>query len=838
MLSNWLDMSFEGVKSDCRLLQNQRLCRQAMVQKRAVLSLVVLLLLPLHVVADTSTLELSPAERYVAYPGQTVQHHIDVTYTGATSATLKLELGTQFLSSISGNGQELVFDNGETNRFLWTMTLPQTTSYATDTINITIVDMTDQSSQSIDVELKITTPSDIYFGNTQSSTFVVDPGIRTNVATNITSNATLDDDVTFSLQTDSTWNWGWNMAEVEGATSQLVLGPDTMDFVRIWIDVPEVIDGAPLANQGPTFRLIGTSGLDGANIAWDFTLEVSSFRNATIDTVQSNVVVDPDGNTRVDVIVRNTGNTPDTIAMTLGNLVVNDVPSSETNSDRITFEGWTVALFNAFEDVFLMPNESRTVEIGVQAPAVTSGTVSVDLILHPTNFPFRTVHETAMVNVSWDRQFDHSLEPVDCTYLQPNSTCSATINLQNLGNFDDAVTVEVISMPSFVTDVFVGDSSFQLAQYGQGAYDAVEFIINENATAYQQGTVEFDLNLLNGVTLERYTIDVVVGPNVAWTFLDGVSEVDSRDVVSFAVQLRNDGNLEDGLIVQLQSSHSTEMGFAPPEGAIIDSDSTQPRTFEIGDLPRGSNFTLRGTAALPTDQSSNGTMVLDIVVRSIFDPETEFSYTIEEEFLGKQWRSERGSERYSFSDFVGDLTLLAKGWWLVILSVAVSVAILNKAVRDRIQRNEQDKLMQQINEQPAETKEDWMEKFNKPSNQQPTIVDSPRMDSDSFKRAFQSQSTPSAPALEPMPEPLRTAATTVLDHHDITSQRATMDQIASEIVEHGVSTPHAENKHLEPTTATTERTTRHENPNLAQKTETPQNVPLPKKGPAEDDFDL
>ena len=91
------------------------------------------------------------------------------------------------------------------------------------------------------------------------------------------------------------------MAEVDGSTSQLLLGPDTMDFVRIWIDVPEVIDGAPLANQGPTFRLIGTSGLDGVSIAWDFTLEVSSFRNATIDAVQSDVVVDPDGNTRVDV---------------------------------------------------------------------------------------------------------------------------------------------------------------------------------------------------------------------------------------------------------------------------------------------------------------------------------------------------------------------------------------------------------------------------------------------------------------------------------------------------------------------------------------------------------
>lgn len=809
-----------------------------MVQKRAVFLLVLLLALPINAVADSPNIELTPAERYVAYPGQTVQQHIDVTYIGSESTTLKLELGTQYLSSISGNGQELVFDNGETKRFLWTITLPQSTPYGMESINITIVDLANQSSQSIDVDLKITAPSNVYFGNTQSSTFVVDPGIRTNVATNVTSNATLDDNLSFTIQTESSWNWGWNMAEVDGSTSRLLLGPDTMDFVRIWVDVPEVIDGAPLANQGPTFRLIGTSGLDGVSIAWDFTLEVSSFRNATIDAVQSNVVVDPNGNTRVDVIVRNTGNTPDTLAMTLGNLAVNGIASTEADSDRITSDGWTVALFNAFEDVFLMPNETRTVEIGVQAPAFTSGTISVDLILHPTNFPFRTVRETATVNISWDRQFEHSLVPVDCTYLQPNASCSASISLKNLGNFDDAVTIELTSLPSFVTDAFAGDSTFQLPRYGEGTFEAIEFMINENATAYQQGIVDFDLKLLNGETFASYTIDVVVGPNVAWTFLDGVSEVDSRDVVSFAVQLRNDGNLEDGLIVQLQSSHSTDMGFAPPEGAIIDSDSTQPRTFEIGNLPRDSNFTLRGTAALPTDQASNGTLVLDIIVRSIFDPETEFSYTIEEEFLGKQWREDAKSDSYSFSELVEDLTLLAKGWWLVILSVAVSAVILNKAVRDRIQRNEQDELLRQMHEKPEETEDDWMEKFSRPSNQQPVIAESPQMDSDSFKRAFQSQSTPSAPALEPMPEPLRTAATTVLDHHDIASQRSTMDQIASDIVQHGVSKPHMDNKHLEPTTAISERTVRHENPNLTETPEPSPNVPLPKVEPVEDDFDL
>ena len=625
-----------------------------MVKKQTAFWLCFLLVLPMFASANTTSMTLIPAEHYVAYPGQTVQQHIDVTYDGISSTTLKLDLQTQHLDHVNGNGQEIVFDNGETQRFIWTMTLPQATQYGTDNIKITIIDTSDVSNQSVDVELKITTPSDFRFGNTQSSSFVVDPGVRTNVATNITSNATLNDEVSFSLQTDSNWNWGWTMSDVTGQTSNLDLAPNTMDFVRIWIEVPEIIDGAPLANQGPTFRLIGTSGLDYVKIAWDFTLEVSSFRNATIDSVQQNVSVDPDGNTRVEVLVRNNGNTPDTISMTLGNVVINNQAIQESNSDRISANGWTVALFNAFEDVTLLPNESRMIEIGVEAPAVTTGTISVDLILHPTNFPFRTVRQTATVDVAWERNGEASLVPVDCTYLQPNATCTGMIDVQNVGNFADSVIVELVSVPDFVTEVSLQASPYSLQRYKETTFQAIEFQIQESANAYQQGSIEFDVKLSDGPLIKRFTIETVVGPNVAWTFLDGSSDVDSRDVVSFAVQLRNDGNLEDGLIVQLQSSHSTESGFALPEGAITEGDANPPRTFEIRGLPREANFTLRGTAALPSEQTANGTLVLDIVVRSIFDPETEFVYTIEENFTGKQWQTKLDEETYSFSEFVED----------------------------------------------------------------------------------------------------------------------------------------------------------------------------------------
>lgn len=112
------------------------------------------------------------------------------------------------------------------------------------------------------------------------------------------------------------------------------------------------------------------------------------------------------------------------------------------------------------------------------------------------------------------------------------------------------------------------------------------------------------------------------------------------------------------------------------------------------------------------------------------------------------------------------------------------------------------------------------------------------MSPDAFARAFQSQSTPSAPALQPLPEPVRNAASTVLDHHDMNAQKATMDKIASDIVAHGVVTPHDENQSLEPSTAITERTIRHESVDLQPKVEPTTNVPLPSNPEPEDEFDL
>ena len=98
--------------------------------------------MPFLAEADSTTrIEITPMENYVAYPGDTVQQFVDVEYFGEDATTLKLQL--QFIpqSTFSGNGQEILFDSGETNRFYWTITLPQSTAYSNQTLGISIIDL-------------------------------------------------------------------------------------------------------------------------------------------------------------------------------------------------------------------------------------------------------------------------------------------------------------------------------------------------------------------------------------------------------------------------------------------------------------------------------------------------------------------------------------------------------------------------------------------------------------------------------------------------------------------------------------------------------------------------
>ncbi|MCH1616512.1 MAG: hypothetical protein L7R83_03275, partial [Candidatus Poseidonia sp.] len=270
------------------------------------------------------------------------------------------------------------------------------------TVSFSITSDLDASlNQTVEMTVHVVPWSNLSFGVDDFIAFTVDELVRTSVAVNLSNNATFTDDVTFTLSTSSDWDWGWDMGDTNGTEAYLTMAPDTLSYVYLWVEVPAVIDGAPLAETGPRFTLSATSGLDRAVSTWSFDLLMNEKRNVSIDGIDPLAEVAPNQDVRVNAVVRNVGNTPNTLNITLQGLTANGDPlPNKTPSDRFNDSGWVVALFGGLEDVVLQPNESRTVEIGFQAPNEFQGEMHVELQVFANGAKANTMSARTLVQIN------------------------------------------------------------------------------------------------------------------------------------------------------------------------------------------------------------------------------------------------------------------------------------------------------------------------------------------------------------------------------------------------------------------------------------------------------
>ena len=154
-------------------------------------------------------------------------------------------------------------------------------------------------------------------------------------------------------------------------------------------------------------------------------------------------------------------------------------------------------------------------------------------------------------------------------------------------------------------------------------------------------------------------------------------EEDALGRFNIGMTLRNDGNAADGIIVQLQCSHFTQMTLIPPVDSIVESGVEFPRSFEINDIVFGSNFTVRAWAEIPTEQTSNGTMYLNVTIRSSFAPDEPISFTTNVEYIGVPWQQEDSiEEEDGFVKIFAQTTEFISSWKWIILSVVASTLII------------------------------------------------------------------------------------------------------------------------------------------------------------------
>ena len=644
-------------------------------------------------------------------------------------------------------------------------------------LNITF-DNGDGWSETIALLIDITPYSNLNFGSSSGSQFLIEQVSRINLATNITNSADFTDIVNFTLSNDLGWESGWTNS------NSISLNAGGIDLIQFWIETPPVVNSSPLAGEGSSFILKGFSSLDNAEIEWRFSVVLKDFYNVSIDGSGEDLTIDPGISGRTEVTLRNSGNIASTFDFNL-------IPLYESGSEVpgfvdktiIDYNGWSVALYNSMQSTIMQPGESRTIDVGFLAPVSDDSSLQVRLKIYPSGYDnvMKSVDLTAITQQV--RMAELIIDVEECTQVSPIESCTIFYEINHQGNMYDQLKVELSDATGIsaqtsqeVWSVAIGESVRDIS---------LNLTSLEGAIAYSN--YSFDLNLLtsDGLLLDSVNIKGYIGPRIEWIYENAVSSVDQQGKLSMTMVVRNDGNTVDGLIVRLSSTHFTQMSLIPPDGAIYDM-SEKIRSFEMTDISIGENFTFRAWVILPNDQLSDGTLLANITAHSRLDDSNPLCFEAKADYQAAEMKVDEGVVVIDvMSSAIEYSILILKGWWYIFGSVIIATLLIKKAAKDRRLRLE-DPMALILGKAKTETIVE--EEIVHPPSQS--------MSREEFSQRFKSQSAIKTYETQQISEDVIRAAGTIIDHHEENIMRQKLEDLTEEISS-GVKQPHAANMLLD-----------------------------------------
>ena len=582
----------------------------------------------------------------------------------------------------------------------------------------------------------------VEFGPDSGSIFAIDPGALINLNVNFTNQAEVDDIVNIKINGPENWNISWEYSTDTTLGFNFEIQSGDIEWSEFSITAPIAENGLPLANSLHQFTMELNSNLTGTNDWYNFSMKYGYFHGVEIVEGGGTYSISPYDVATIEMTTRNIGNTQRDIGVSIRPVNENGSELGEF-SQAFALEEWNVFIQNKMELNAMLPNETGKIKFQIQSPFLISGTIFFEIKVWSTAIPDESVSAIQRVNIVPRSGGNLELSNIDCQFkTNPGDTCRTELIIENTGDIPYNFELIIKESEDWIK-LEISDNNITLDPGQIKNQIFLNVTIDDNIISGEQAEVTVEL-WVDGWSPKSVSFNVIVDDYFSWELIEesyshNYNYEDRTVNISAYLTLENQGNVNDGLVVNLDCNIFTNFELEVPAEAE-EQLSINPRSFEVLDVAIKENISFTAWMNISYDQISESMFfvegpTLTIESRSIGDPRIIIENSVTED---KDLFEDSSSD--SADDEESVIIEFFRVWQTVIISMIVilfgSIGVV-KAIQYRLEQDRKRFGLPQ--EEDTETAGEWMSKFIKKSKPK-IFVESEIIDVEDFESDFKSKS--------------------------------------------------------------------------------------------------
>ncbi len=582
----------------------------------------------------------------------------------------------------------------------------------------------------------------VEFGPDSGSIFAIDPGTLINLNVNFTNQAEVDDIVNIKINGPENWNISWEYSTDTTLGFNFEIQSGDIEWSEFSITAPITENGLPLANSLHQFTMELNSNLTGTNDWYNFSMKYGYFHGVEIVEGGGTYSISPYDVATIEMTTRNIGNTQRDIGVSIRPVNENGSELGEF-SQAFALEEWNVFIQNKMELNAMLPNETGKIKFQIQSPFLISGTIFFEIKVWSTAIPDESVSAIQRVNIVPRSGGNLELSNIDCQFkTNPGETCRTELIIENTGDIPYNFELIIKESEDWIK-LEISDNNITLDAGQIKNQIFLNVTIDDNIISGEQAEVTVEL-WVDGWSPKSVSFNVIVDDYFSWELIEesyshNYNYEDRTVNISAYLTLENQGNVNDGLVVNLDCNIFTNFELEVPAEAE-EQLSINPRSFEVLDVAIKENISFTAWMNISYDQISESMFfvegpTLTIESRSIGDPRIIIENSVTED---KDLFEDSSSD--SADDEESVIIEFFRVWQTVIISMIVilfgSIGVV-KAIQYRLEQDRKRFGLPQ--EEDTETAGEWMSKFIKKSKPK-IFVESEIIDVEDFESDFKSKS--------------------------------------------------------------------------------------------------